>query len=232
MLDCCICGAAFRLLCIDISNSEARKIKQNAGMSWSCKRCASISADLNGLKAVIVSLQEEVAQLRSAVSSSSVVKPVLTMHDTEKITQEVFERTRRSTNLIIFGSKEEVAGSRKSQIDADAALVGELLDRLGVQRSAAVPVRLGRFDATRVELCRPIKIKLGSEECVSAAVSNARKLKSCERWNKISISRDRTPMQINYYKTVRDELNNRVSAGEANIKIKYVAGVPTIVSEN
>ena len=37
-------------------------------------------------------------------------------------------------------------------------------------------------------------------------------------------------MQIELYKTVKAELDNRIASGEKDLKIKYKNGIPTIVS--
>ena len=43
---------------------------------------------------------------------------------------------------------------------------------------------------------------------------------------------DRTPRQLEYFKMIREEFNRRKNAGENNIKIKYVNGIPKITSLN
>ena len=60
---------------------------------------------------------------------------------------------------------------------------------------------------------------------------NIKKLKSSERYKHVIVSNDRTPYQVKYYKTVKKELDDRISKGEVNLKIRYHAGVPKIVSQ-
>ena len=51
-----------------------------------------------------------------------------------------------------------------------------------------------------------------------------------DKWSHINISMDRTPMQINAYKSVRAALDNRLAQGEKNLKIQYRNGIPTTIA--
>ena len=165
LVNCCVCGAAYKITCVDITSSEARKIKQNAGFFWSCINCKGVGADLNGLKATIKLLQEEVAHLRSSINSQSGGES-LSLIETEKMVQEVIERGKRANNVIVFGSKEVENSTKQQQKDVDAEFLRDLFSELGVDQHDIEYQRLGKYDPTRV-LSRPIKVKLEvTQRCV------------------------------------------------------------------
>ena len=92
--------------------------------------------------------------------------------------------------------------------------------------------RLGKFDSTPNKRSRPIKVVFSSEANVISTLKKLKKLKlkSIQKFAKISIFRDRTPMQIKIYNDVKTELNNRLQNGESNLKIKFIKGIPNIIS--
>ncbi|CAH0558646.1 unnamed protein product [Brassicogethes aeneus] len=79
--------------------------------------------------------------------------------------------------------------------------------------------RLGKFDASNTNLSRPIKVSFVHENTPIELIRNANKLKNNPRWRGISISTDRTPMQIKLYKTVKEELNARIENGERKLNV-------------
>ena len=98
-----------------------------------------------------------------------------------------------------------------------------------VKEPTIPPTRLGKFDASNQSRARPIRIKLNSVDDVFTAIGNVKKLRALNKWTNINISRDRTPMQIKLFHSVKDELKRRTDSGE-NLKILYRGGIPTIVS--
>lgn len=79
---------------------------------------------------------------------------------------------------------------------------------------------------------RPIKITLCEEDIVHNLIRKAKTLRDSNSFKKINISLDRTPRQLEHYKSLKRELNQRISDGETNLKIKYIRGIPKIVSVN
>lgn len=228
MVSCCICNKMYKIDCVDLSKSEARKIHSRSGLTWTCKSCSKIGSDLNSLKAAIVALQNEIVELKTAGGLSGRTASTLTLLDHEKVIQEITERQKRSCNIIIYGCKENVADTKDEQIRKDTGFVGELLASMGVQGAELVPIRLGKFE-TRDAKIRPIKIKLASESTVTKILRNSRNLKSSDRWRQIYVFHDRTPMQLEIHRNARDELKRRLDGGESELSIKYKGGIPTII---
>ncbi|KAF5294581.1 hypothetical protein FQA39_LY13340 [Lamprigera yunnana] len=51
---------------------------------------------------------------------------------------------------------------------------------------------------------------------------HAKSLKSNQSYHRLSVSLDRTTKHIQFYRSLKEELNNRLSAGESNLKLKYI----------
>ncbi|EFA10161.2 hypothetical protein TcasGA2_TC012351 [Tribolium castaneum] len=73
--------------------------------------------------------------------------------------------------------------------------------------------RLGRYSGEGVRP-RAVKVVLNNEDEVKAVVFNAKELKNHANYRNISLSMDKTPRQIAYYKQLQQELNDRTSKGE------------------
>lgn len=176
---------------------------------------------------VIVGLQEEIRVLKAALPAVGVNSEIDGMIQMEKVVHEVAERERRKTNLMLFGISE---GSASGGDVDDVGAVREMLSAVGVDTDGLKTTRLGKIDPSRVGYARPLKVQLASESAVVAAVRSASKLR--QTWPGITVARDQTPAQNHLYKLIRAQLNARVEAGEGNLRIKYMDGIPTIVSEN
>jgi hypothetical protein len=92
-------------------------------------------------------------------------------------------------------------------------------------------VRLGRNKTNKP---RPLLLSLSSESEVLESLKrfNEKKASGGNSLQSLSISRDRTEMERSFLHSVRAELKTRVDAGEFDLTIKYVKGIPTIVSKN
>lgn len=217
-ITCCICAKIFKIDCVDISNAEARKIRANTGLTWSCSSCKQFGQDMNSLKSVIVA------------TTPTFAPSVPSLIDMEKVIQELTERDKRKHNIIIYGCKESNCTSNREQHDLDAPVVSEIMSVLEAGNLDIKPSRLGKFDNTQGDRCRPIKLRLPSESAVSSVLRNAKKLTTHARFNSVSISRDRTPMQLSLHREMKAKLNERLANGESNLRIVYKRGVPHIIS--
>lgn len=82
----------------------------------------------------------------------------------EKVVQEVTESEKCRKNVVIYGACETCqATSKEDQEKLDSTLVNNLLIFLGVQGNTVSTIRLGKYDPSRENPKRPIKIKLSHE---------------------------------------------------------------------
>lgn len=235
VVKCCICKKSFRNACVDVSSAELRTLNSNKGYDWTCRSCRPISGDIKDLKALILQLQEEIQNLKDTCHNSDAGSPTGSTNDTnffEEVAAEVADRARRSKNLIIFGVVEQSQNlSSNDRKYADVAQVQDILKVLQPDISAAdiKPIRLGKHSSNKN---RPIQVNFDTDEKVRDVMKNIKKLANTKYHKKISISYDRTPKQQAFYRKVKNELQERINAGETNITIKYRNNIPVIVAEN
>lgn len=229
IINCCVCNKPYKTDCVSVTSSEARKIHLKAGFTWTCKNCLGYGNDLNSLKSALASLHDEIKILKQSLLES--VKPSLSPPlEMEQIIQEISDREKRKNNIIVFGVKEGACNTNNEQIGLDTQLVQDICSSLNVKTEGLSVSRLGKFDRSNTDRRRPIKVCFPSETECTNILRNISKLKTNPTFSRLSIFRDRTPLQLQIYKDARAELNERLSNGETNLKIKYSKGLPTIVS--
>nr|CAH7725253.1 unnamed protein product [Callosobruchus chinensis] len=89
--------------------------------------------------------------------------------------------------------------------------------------------RIGRYDSNKTS-GRLVKVTLASPEAVRELRRKTPSLKKSDAFEKISIFADKTPRQMEYYKEVKKQLEERKGNDETNIGIKYFNGTPRIVN--
>lgn len=230
LIKCCICKNLFKHTCAGITLNEVKIISSKASLSYTCVNCTTIGQDINDLKAVIAELKNEVAELKSqnsVPSENNISNSVF-----NEIVHEVIERQKRIKNIIIYGIKENTSNDQNVRLNCDTTNVKNVLNFMSEDTNALdiKPIRLGKY-LPNMGKPRPIKVVFKDEQIVHNIINKSRQLKNSE-FSYVSISPDRTPKQIEYYKTLKNELNERKAKGENNLTIKYINGIPTIKSLN
>ena len=231
-VNCCVCKKVFLPTCVDLSRAEVRRINSNKGLFWTCKNCVSFGNDLEALKSVIYSLQQDVKNLKSAqelANGNAHANPLLA---TEEIIQEIQDRNRRRNNIIVHGVVEGEFPSKEQQVEADRTVLSGVFEAVGVNVGDYRVARLGRYDPDRVGSKRPIKVTFGEEGVARAVLRKTGVLKQTEAFSRIFIANDKTPFQSELYKSVKQELDLRIANGENNLRIKYKNGLPQITALN
>ncbi|GJQ83091.1 hypothetical protein Trydic_g15971 [Trypoxylus dichotomus] len=149
--------------------------------------------------------------------------------DTENIICELAQRQERKNNLIIFNLPEMDSGSKTEQISEDTRAIKEMFSTLNIKVDTISPIRLGKYDPTSSARRRPVRIRLPHTDAVADVIRLSGKLKSIDKFKLVSLSRDKTPAQIGYYKHIKQQLTDRTLAGETGLSIKYIHGVPKVV---
>lgn len=226
-LICCVCKKVFNAACVSLTKTEIRSIKSTKGVAWTCTSCEAMGNDLNSLKAAIVSLQEEVKELRRVGSLKT--EATLSEDLIEDVVAEISAREKKRKNIILFNIPEPASADNAERLAQDAQLVCDLFSSISPEVPLSVqPVRLGKFNK---EKKRPLKVSLPNEMHVQTIIRNASKIKDDNNFKHISITRDKTKRQNNYYKTVKARLEERQRNGE-DVRIKYMNDIPTIVNND
>lgn len=227
---CSICKKIFKYSCVDLTVSEVRAINGKKGLSWRCVNCSSLGNDIQALQATLIELKNEILELKRQAAQSN--SPMVDNSQFEEILQEMNERQRRKCNVVVFGFKEDVITGVQSRADRDKNNIADMLREISVPENVCVKaIRIGKADHNR-NTPRPIKVTVNDEFLTHEIIRKAKNLSNTVRYKDIRISLDRTPRQIDYYKSVKSQLTERIAGGENNLRIKYVRGIPRIVSLN
>lgn len=140
----------------------------------------------------------------------------------EEFFWEIQERNNRMKNLIIFGVPEYSQADIKLRHQHDQQEVAKILDSL--IDNCPKPFKIIRIGKYNKDKNRHIKICFTESETPRLLLSNKTKLK-----NTFKIFTDQTPMQQKLFRETKMELNRRLSAGETNLIIKYVKGIPKVI---
>lgn len=134
----------------------------------------------------------------------------------EKIYQELGERARRASNVIVFNFSENT-DSRD-----DLPKINGVLEEAGELPQAHHCIRLGKLSSEKI---RPLKLFFSDEKEAHLVLRNKRSLDKY----KLTAKLDETLEQRKYRQLVRQELMRRTEAGEEHLTIKYISGIPSIV---
>lgn len=139
---------------------------------------------------------------------------------------EVHERNIRKNNVVVFGLQD----SNNKGVDKN--MVCDLLNQVQSTDQENVKLfRIGKFDPSNTKM-RPLKIIFQDELAMRNVLTNAKMLKENDSFKHLTVSVDRTPMQIEYYKKIRSQLLERKANGENDIRIRHIHGIPKIVKFN
>ena len=204
--------SASELKCFELRSNSKRRIK------YICIECEQGVHQIPKLVSMINDLKDELLALKNRLNVPP--PPISNECAAEEIIEEIAERSRRSFNLLVFGSV-ELGKTRKEQLDLDEALTTDMLEGLELPQDNIKSVRIGKYDSTKTSRARPIRIRMNGPDDVLHAVRGFKSLKSSPRFSGISIGFDGTPKQVAYYKSIKAQLDARATGGETNLFIKY-----------
>lgn len=172
----------------------------------------------------IEALERNMQQLQETTSTATTVAPLLC----EDIMAEINHRNQRAKNIIVIGLPEP-NGNETNETEKDEADKAEVINILKmISADCPAPAKIFRLGKQNQQRNRPVKVCFSTQE---TAISILRKKNNLKR-ESIKIFSDQTPFQQAFLKTLKEELESRIASGEENLSIKYVKGVPKIVSKN
>uniref|UniRef100_A0A0A9XFX0 Death-inducer obliterator 1 n=1 Tax=Lygus hesperus TaxID=30085 RepID=A0A0A9XFX0_LYGHE len=146
--------------------------------------------------------------------------------DVECAVAEMEDRLRRARNLMIFSYPESSAPNPILSLQDDLSRVKASLAELSPE-FAELNVRVARLGSFAANKIRPLKLVFDDSTSVTKILIANRAFDP----PKLNASADRTPAQRKYLAELRVKLKERVEKGESDLTIKYISGIPTIVSK-
>jgi hypothetical protein len=201
---------------------------KNRSLKFFCEACNNGLRDIPELKLLINQLLAEVNDLKIQKNTYN------TSNNSEEfIINEISERNLRASNLILYNVPESNSDNTTDRIAQDSNLVCNLINSINSGNNNIIKplkvIRLGNRDKNNT---RPIKAIFASPADAFDILKSKKKLLSLQPPSIIRISSDCTLHQRNYMKKLRCELETRRTNGEADLIIKYVRGLPKIVTKD
>lgn len=232
-LACSFCLLFFHAKCVDLTKEQVAILKTISGSAWKCPsclektlaspECENIPCKCVGCKLIptllvtIENLSKSVDELKIQIQSkNSDTEPVYNNNSSETIINEINERQKRANNIIIYKLQE----TQDDDTETIKGIVKDIAPEVNLNNVKTY--RLGKKTNTP----RPVKVVFDSKEDALIVVKNKSKLKNLKY--DVNINMDQTKMQLDYYKSIKSELEARKARGENNLYIRYMNGIPTI----
>lgn len=189
-----------------------------------------LTSEQHNLKREITSMQifrntteKKMESIQAKLNQINIASSSTVLQAQEEIVIELNERNLRCKNIVISDITEPVSTEPKIRREQDKSKVLSIIRQ--IYTDCPEPERIIRLGKYQPEKNRLLKVCFTSQETALHILKN----KNIIKLNNIKIFSDQTPQQQAYMKELKEELDNRTSSGEENLRIKYVKGVPKIV---
>ena len=219
------CELPLHLKCTKLSNEEIEffSVSRTPCIKLLCNRCNFTSNAVGEIKTMLNDFMTKIDTRLTNLEKSC--KSAVNLHSQEMMIQEAVERSHKSCNIIMMNVPEDpckndvdIANDILAIVDESAVVSPDNVLRLGSVNSKSTKPRL-------------LQIKFKTVEKSRLVLKNKHRLNQSQFKN-VKIQGDKTRMQLNQLKDLRNELHQRVAAGENNITIKYINNIPQIVTSN
>lgn len=172
-------------------------------------------------EAKICSLESDIEKIKLASTEMQILPNKMSL---EEILIEINNQNTRKKNVILSGIKEPQSNDHKERQTSDKVKAFKIIKQ--ILENCPEPSRVMRIGKYKPDVNRSIKVTFESEETTKLIFRNKNKLTDTD----VKIFPDQTPYQQTFFKKLKEELNRRTANGEGNLKIKYIKGVPQIIS--
>uniref|UniRef100_A0A6P7H4F1 Uncharacterized protein LOC114346868 isoform X1 n=1 Tax=Diabrotica virgifera virgifera TaxID=50390 RepID=A0A6P7H4F1_DIAVI len=190
-------------------------------LKFYCEDCHSGIKLIPKLLVKIDKLEEEITELKNNIEN---IKIPSQCPDNEDLINEIMDRQRRASNIIIFNVNESKMKSNQERNNEDNNVVQDILQNFDIDKSKIKSFRVGKFQPEKI---RPIKVILPSTENVKMILRNKELIKGPS----VKIFSDQTNAQREYLNKLKLELKKMNDSGDNSKTIKFFNNKPTIVDK-
>lgn len=241
-VQCDGCKGSLHVACTGLSKDDYSRVTRykTRAIKIMCNKCNSNLDQLLNIKGIIkaetTKLLEKITELETKLADISLAKNNVSVNFStsqfEDIITEVNERNIRKRNIIIFNLDEPSSNLNKEQRSQyEKSNITKLLSAVSTENTLTYLGyhRLGKYALNNTRP-RPLKVTLENENDVLKIIKNTNNIKQINDFKNVSISFDKTPRQISFYQELRRQLTERQMNGETNLTIRYIQGVPKIIT--
>lgn len=206
----------------DIEKCQSRLTEHSSNISKCQGELAKLNNSYSEIAMRVNILEEKTSVLPTACCSdvSGFSSSPFNHTVTYSNTMETIEKIRKSHNLIISALPES---------PEDVQRVKEVVSTIDPTSCSSI-VSVSRLGQGVSRQPRLIKVAFNNMLTPKLLLRNKGALRTTGKYKKVTIREDKTLQEMRFLDTLRGELKTRQAAGERDITIKYVKGVPTIVS--
>lgn len=187
----------------------------------------NVEQKIEDLTKNIDSIKADMANSTTNIIATASTATSTDIESYEGMIAEFHERSIREKNVIISGINELNSDNRAERLSYDMNEVVKILELVNPGCNKPIKtIRLGKFDTNKA---RPLKVCFASAEEAKTILRN--KTKITNETNNIKCYYDQTPCQKKMMENTRNELKRRKDAGEQNLTIRFIRGIPKIVQE-
>lgn len=224
-LQCDMCAAFVHYACIGLSETDSRITRtRSKNIKIICNPCSINFSQIKELRQMVTDMKTEFAakldELSTKLSSGGAHAAI----SFEELAVEVAERMNRSRNIVIAGVP-EADGSVNARIEHDNATAARIVS--AVVPGSAAPLRVFRVGKPSAH-GRLMKVCLSDQLLARNILRQKHRLHGTE-YDSFIIRDDKTPKQLEHLNNLRRDLEVRREAGERDLTIKYIGGIPKIV---
>jgi len=206
---------------VNISNNNIKAL--NKKFDDVIKTISILSEENKMLKEKMSVLENKYDLLEKKISTSQ-------FSTDENLLSEIMERQSRSCNLIIFNLPESKEDSQTKITDYDQLVT--IFNTMETNPTKFTCHRLGKPNSNTENKSRPLKVVLSNTIEVFTLLRSQAKLRNSPNWSNIRLASDRTTMQRDHMRNLREQLQKRRDNGENDLIIKYNKGIPSIINKN
>ena len=164
-------------------------------------------------------LTEKVSEFVSSEISKSLSNEIKS--EVKEATEEIFDKQRRATNILLFNLNESKNEALQDRIKEDNEKVDEIFQEIGMVKDSYHVERTMRL-GKKGEKARPLKVCLQNTSQRNQALKLAKNLKGNDNSNlqSVGIAPDLTLTERAQKKLLLDELSSRRANGEKDLVIR------------
>lgn len=237
-LQCDGCKRSIHLACTDVSSEDRVTRHKIRGLKILCNKCSTNMDNFNDIKKLLEDFKNEFK--KEFINDMDIVKDKIdaltrklenidnlsSVQFTDKIANEAVDRINRAKNVFIRGVP-EADGDINTRKESDKKIVETVLTTVNCNTKPVATFRIGKSNS---KYPRMIKVVMNNEFEARQILRNKKKLLETNCTKNISVIDDKTPVQVQCLKELREELDMRKRKGEPNLTIKYIHGCPKIVN--
>lgn len=185
----------------------------------------NVEQKIEDLTKEINTLKVDVANSTTNITASATTGTSTDFTSYEDMMAEFHERSNREKNVIISGINERNSDNRAERLTHDMNEVVKILELVNPGCNKPIKtIRMGKYDTNK---SRPLKVCFASVDEARTILRN--KTKITNETNNIKCYYDQTPCQKKIMENTRNELKRRKDAGEQDLTIRFIRGIPKVV---